>query len=96
MSVCELAASGEIDVLPMLFRYKAVPMDVGDYLGLTPLHIAALRNHVSLVRRLLEEGCSPGMLDQRGFDVASTAENAGHLDLAMAIRTFSCSPLRTS
>lgn len=53
--------------------------------GMTPLHLAARRNHVEVVKLLLESGADPSLLDASGRSACQYAISNKHSELAQAL-----------
>lgn len=51
-------------------------------IGFTPLHLASLYGHTSIVRLLLDHGAHTSLLDRNGFTSASLAQWKGHTGIA--------------
>lgn len=49
----------DVDNLLALLKKNGGNVNARDRFGLTPLHIATWRNHVPIVRRLLDAGADP-------------------------------------
>lgn len=49
----------DVDVALSLLKKKGGNINERNSFGITPLHIATWRNHVPIVRRLLEAGADP-------------------------------------
>ncbi|EPS72868.1 hypothetical protein M569_01889, partial [Genlisea aurea] len=61
-------------------------------IGLVPLHIATWRNHVPIVRRLLEAGADPNARDgESGWTSLHRALHFGHLAVACVLLQFGAS-----
>lgn len=61
------AQSGDLKSLEILLQKPAVIVDVGDPRGLTPLHVAAMKDQPDAVRMLLEHGASVERTDKQGM-----------------------------
>ncbi|KAL6521240.1 hypothetical protein OROGR_017809 [Orobanche gracilis] len=60
--------------------------------GLAPLHIATWRNHVTVVRRLLEAGADPNARDgESGWSSLHRALHFGHLAVACVLLQYGAS-----
>ncbi|KAF8647919.1 hypothetical protein AX16_006451 [Volvariella volvacea WC 439] len=67
----------------------ALDLDKRDEYGFTPLHLAADRGNLSVVKLLLERGADPNLKDPDGLLPHELAEVAGHRDIADALRACS-------
>ncbi len=78
------AALGDLGALQRL-RARGMSMDVSDYDGRTPLHLAAAEGHREVVEWLLRCGASTGAVDRGGLRPADAARASGHEELAKLI-----------
>ncbi len=86
-----IAKRGDLAAVDWLIAHNAAIDARWNHWGaiVTPLHLAALQGHASVVRALLEAGADTAIRDtMHDGDAASWAEAGGHPGVAELIRTF--------
>jgi len=74
-----LAVSNHLQgLVSLLCEDSNVNLDARDEFGYTPLHLAADRGHLSVVRFLLENGADRTIKDEDDLSAAELAQAAGH------------------
>jgi len=63
--MCYAADFGYINILQEL-KNNGANLEVGDYEGRTPLHIAARKGHIEVINHLIQEGVSIDAIDKNG------------------------------
>ncbi len=84
MAVVYAASKGDLSAMQQ-FAARGVPLDVGDYDGRTPLHLAASEGHEAVVRYLLSHGVSTAPKDRWGNTPLDDAKRGGHTHVAGAL-----------
>ncbi|KAF7339545.1 hypothetical protein MSAN_02169000 [Mycena sanguinolenta] len=64
-----------------------VNLDVRDEFGYTPLHLAADRGHLSIVKFLLEKGSDPTIKDEDDLTAVELAQAAGHESIVQLLNS---------
>lgn len=76
----------DVDNILALLKKNGGNVNARDRFGLTPLHIATWRNHVPIVRRLLDAGADPNARDgESGWSSLHRALHFGHLAVASVL-----------
>ncbi len=75
--------SPSMDILDLLLQSDKLKLNKCNYTGKTVLHIAAIRGHKCIVRRLIDEKAEVNTVDVKGFTPLLGAINAGSLDCAL-------------
>ncbi|KAL8039930.1 hypothetical protein ABFX02_10G068500 [Erythranthe guttata] len=85
-------SASDVDVTLSLLKKKGGNINARNSFGVTPLHIATWRNHVPIVRRLLEAGADPNARDgESGWSSLHRALHFGHLAVACVLLQFGAS-----
>jgi hypothetical protein len=58
--------NGHYDIMDMLLECKGVDLNIANSIGRTALYMAALKNRVAMVRRLIKVGAKVDVKDNRG------------------------------
>ncbi|MEE2789242.1 MAG: asparaginase [Myxococcota bacterium] len=82
--LCSAASRGDIEALERMIASHA-NVDVGDYDGRTPLHLAAANGQLDAVRLLLHHGAEVQAADRWGRRPLNDALNGGYDDVAQLI-----------
>ncbi|XP_073066819.1 uncharacterized protein [Primulina eburnea] len=82
----------DLDLALSLLKKNGGNVNARNSFGLTPLHIATWRNHIPIVRRLLEAGADPNARDgESGWSSLHRALHFGHLAVACVLLQFGAS-----
>lgn len=81
LDLFQAAATGDLAQIRAHLRAGS-DVNVRDYNGFTPLHLAAYRGHLAAARLLLEAGADPAARSATGATPADIARSAGHGDIA--------------
>ncbi|XP_073309089.1 uncharacterized protein [Primulina huaijiensis] len=82
----------DLDLALSLLKKNGANVNARNSFGLTPLHIATWRNHIPIVRRLLEAGADPNARDgESGWSSLHRALHFGHLAVACVLLQFGAS-----
>ncbi|XP_042054165.1 uncharacterized protein LOC121798950 [Salvia splendens] len=82
----------DVDSALVMLQKNGGNINARNLFGLTPLHIATWRNHIAVVRRLLEEGADPNARDgESGWSSLHRALHFGHLAVACVLLQFGAS-----
>lgn len=89
------AKLGQLGILKHLFSLKCDP-NIRGWCGRQPIHIAAVKGHLNIVRYLIEEqSCSPSSLDYTNTTPLYLAASDGHLSIVRYLTlNHNCDPLR--
>ncbi|XP_022742077.1 uncharacterized protein LOC111293582 isoform X3 [Durio zibethinus] len=76
----------DVDLALALLKKTGGNINSKNNFGLTPLHIATWRNHIPIIRRLLEAGADPNARDgESGWSSLHRAVHFGHLAVASVL-----------
>ncbi|XP_047975718.1 uncharacterized protein LOC125218153 isoform X1 [Salvia hispanica] len=82
----------DVDSALVMLQKNGGNINARNLFGLTPLHIATWRNHIPVVRRLLEAGADPNARDgESGWSSLHRALHFGHLAVACVLLQFGAS-----
>ncbi|GER26969.1 ankyrin repeat family protein / regulator ofchromosome condensation (RCC1) family protein [Striga asiatica] len=82
----------DLDLALSLLKKHGGNVNARNTFGVAPLHIATWRNHVPIVRRLLEAGADPNARDgESGWSSLHRALHFGHLAVACVLLQFGAS-----
>ncbi|KAK7064304.1 ankyrin repeat-containing domain protein, partial [Favolaschia claudopus] len=76
-----LAVSNNLPGLVAIVQAANLDLNTRDEYGYTPLHLAADRGHLSVVKFLLEHGADPTLKDEDDLEAHELAQAAGHNDI---------------
>jgi len=77
--------AGDLEQLKAM-EEQEIDLNALDEYGFTPLHLAADRGHVELVRELLRVGADRGVRDSEGLTALELAEAAGQDEVVQLLR----------
>lgn len=83
--MCAAANLGDVDTLVRLIE-DGNTLDVTDYEGRTPLHVAAAAGQLAVCRLLLDEGARIDVADRHGRTPLAEAVSFGHAQIAALLR----------
>ncbi|KAL6559063.1 hypothetical protein OROHE_006432 [Orobanche hederae] len=82
----------DVELALSMLKKSGGNIDERNKFGLAPLHIATWRNHVPVVRRLLEAGADPNARDgESGWSSLHRALHFGHLAVACVLLQYGAS-----
>lgn len=82
----------DVDLALLMLKKNGGNINARNLFGLTPLHIATWRNHIPIVRRLLEAGADPNARDgESDWSSLHRALHFGHLAVACVLLQFGAS-----
>ncbi|XP_051150279.1 uncharacterized protein LOC127264787 isoform X2 [Andrographis paniculata] len=91
-SVVREGSVSDVDGSLSLLKRNGVNINARNPFGAAPLHVATWRNHVPIVRRLLEAGADPNARDgESGWSSLHRALHFGHLAVACVLLQFGAS-----
>ena len=79
------AAEGPVEVVKMILAAGADPNEQERLFGMTPLHLAALRNHAAVLTLLLRAGGCTSLRDDDGRTALMCAAGSGSVDAARVL-----------
>jgi glutaminase len=80
-TLCWASCTGDVSAIRRLVA-AGVGLDLGDYDGRTPLHLAASEGQTAVVRFLLDQGVGLSPVDRWGGTPLDDARREGHTELA--------------
>ncbi len=72
--LCVAVNNGHDEVAQLLLSVEGVDVNIGNQLGNTPLHIAAMKGNEKMARLLLEKGADPNIKNLSGDNSLQAAE----------------------
>ncbi|KAJ3033915.1 hypothetical protein HDV00_005655 [Rhizophlyctis rosea] len=86
MLMCHAARVGDLAGLSTVVGDYVSMINMGDYDGRTPLHIAASENHVAIIEFLLRHGATVHSRDRFGHSALWNAATLGHQEAVNMLR----------
>ncbi|KAJ3287973.1 hypothetical protein HK104_008387 [Borealophlyctis nickersoniae] len=86
MLMCHAARVGDLAGLAVLTGEYQTMVNIGDFDGRTPLHVAACENNYSVVEFLLRNGSTVHIRDRFGHSPLWDAAQSGHAEIAKLLR----------
>ncbi len=81
LSLEEAAEKGYLGLVRYFIEKKDQFIDTQNSTGWTPLHIAALKNHLTIVEYLVQKGADINMVNHAGYNALQIAVFNGHLSI---------------